>query len=455
MLFRRRRSLPALCFCLLVFCSLFFWQPVRTLLAPSHKATGRKFPLTDRYVNGQKGRGGRWYIPPSWQQHDESLPLVQHLQSGNASILNAAEYVLDLALHRESFLNNSHIPLVVHQTWYTLESERWPSLVQDRVERWIESATGGGEGRRHGPEMAWFLWDDEGLDALIEEYEPHLHEAFGSLPYPVEKADVFRVAVLKWFGGVYADIDTDPLRHPYSWVYDTDLLPWTESGSDMVHTLHKPANLTQAVSTRISDHHRSKLSPEALELALNPKIASVGAIFGIEADNPPAPDSTYWRMGYFFPVQITNWAMALSPLHPAADAYLQALESAIARNRDVLPTIDPLELTGPPALTSAVSTFAKQSRTELSWDALSSRLDDHAGGRGKIVAGDILILPITGFSPGRGRFHNMGSMGFTHQNARLSHAANGSWRKKDLKVEIGKFCRVTLGLCRDWKKIPS
>ena len=50
--------------------------------------------------------------------------------------------------------------------------------------------------------MAWFLWDDDGIDELMKMYEAPLYDDFQRLPYPVEKADVLRVVVLKWFGGV-------------------------------------------------------------------------------------------------------------------------------------------------------------------------------------------------------------------------------------------------------------
>lgn len=45
-----------------------------------------------------------------------------------------------------------------------------------------------------------FLWDDLGIASLMNTFEPDLN--YGVLPHPVERADVFRVAVLKWFGGV-------------------------------------------------------------------------------------------------------------------------------------------------------------------------------------------------------------------------------------------------------------
>jgi len=182
---------------------------------------------------------------------------------------------------------------------------------------------------------------------------------------------------------------------------------------------------------------------------------SVNAIFGIEADNLRDPDDTYWRMGYTYAVQITNWALAMSPHHAAANQFLETLSANITMNQDNLRNVDPLDLTGPPALTAAVRRVAERDDTQLSWDALSARYGDAVGGRGKVVAGDALILPITGFSPGRGWFQNMGSKGFSHQNARLRHEAAGSWKNMDVKVHYGKLCRQMFGMCKDWKKISE
>lgn len=238
------------------------------------------------------------------------------------------------------------------------------------------------------------------------------------------------------------------MKHPFSWVHDADLLPWTEAPSQRSHTLHEPKRAYDNIGGNASSFDKVIISGFRAEPSIN-------AIFGIEADNHPAPDPTYWRMGYNFAVQVTNWALAMAPHHPVADQFIVSLRSAISLHRDNLSVVDPLDITGPPALTSAIRSVAQQSCPEFSWDALTGRNGDQPGGRGKVVAGDTLILPITGFNPGRGWFQNMGSQSITHENARLRHAAAGSWRAKDLKVEYGKLCRQLFGLCRDWKKIPQ
>lgn len=86
--------------------------------------------------------------------------------------------------------------------------DAWPAVMKERVETWIRTAVQGGLDSLYGPEMAWFLWDDDGIDKLFEKYEPDSYKYFQQLPYPVEKADVFRVVVLKWFGGVVSPVTT-------------------------------------------------------------------------------------------------------------------------------------------------------------------------------------------------------------------------------------------------------
>ena len=50
--------------------------------------------------------------------------------------------------------------------------------------------------------MAYFFWEDDGVLLLLDEFEPDFVRQFRSLPSNVERADVFRILVLKWFGGI-------------------------------------------------------------------------------------------------------------------------------------------------------------------------------------------------------------------------------------------------------------
>lgn len=191
-------------------------------------------------------------------------------------------------------------------------------------------------------------------------------------------------------------------------------------------------------------------------------------------------------MGYSYPVQLTQWALASSSNHPVllqfmeilthylqdiAEDYGGDLKSPNALRE--LRRLGPLSLTGPVAITTATQSWL-ETKVGLRWNALTGL---HDGGRSKLVE-DILILPITGFryvpsfftfldmstssfewvspnvstSPGRGRYGNMGSKPVSDPSARVWHRAQGSWRSFNIKVEYGKFCRTVFAMCREWSK---
>ena len=127
-------------------------------------------------------------------------------------------------------------------------------------------------------------------------------------------------------------------------------------------------------------------------------------MFGIEADCPPDTD-TYWRMGYNYPIQLTQWALASAPGHPVLSRFMDNLsfrlqEIAGRHGGDLrspsaskeLKSCDPVVLTGPGAITVASRSWLAET-AGLRWNALSGL---HDGGRSKLVE-DVLILPITGF----------------------------------------------------------
>jgi mannosyltransferase OCH1-like enzyme len=284
--------------------------------------------------------------------------------------------------------------------------------------------------------MAYFLWDDDGVLQLLKEYEPAFLETFEELPANVERTDVFRILVSKYIGGIYADIDTEPLKAPAKWVSPSDITPW----SDPLTDTHYPS--LKGTSPHPSTH------------------APVSILLGIEADCPPKAD-TYWRMGYSYPLQLTQWALASAPNHPVLTRFMHYLTlhlqqisehhgGNLKRASKELASIDPVVLTGPAAVTLAAKSWLAE-KCGLRWNALTGLQD---GGKAKLVE-DVLILPITAFSPGRGRYGNMGSKPISDPAARVLHHAQGSWRKLDLKVQLGKLCRTLLGRCRDWSTVPD
>ena len=91
-------------------------------------------------------------------------------------------------------MSHSSIPLILHQTWKNRRIDSWSNLLRESVEKWLEYVV--------SDDMAYFFWEDDGIMRLLAEFEPDFVDSFAALPANVERTDVFRILVLKWFGGI-------------------------------------------------------------------------------------------------------------------------------------------------------------------------------------------------------------------------------------------------------------
>lgn len=91
-------------------------------------------------------------------------------------------------------MSYSAIPLILHQTWKNRNIETWSELLRACTEKWLEQVL--------STNMAYFFWEDNGIMLLLAEFESDLVGSFVSLPVDVERTDLFRIVVLKWFGGI-------------------------------------------------------------------------------------------------------------------------------------------------------------------------------------------------------------------------------------------------------------
>ncbi|KAG6005991.1 hypothetical protein E4U21_007484 [Claviceps maximensis] len=419
----------------LLISTIFFSLIVWFLLAHHRPASRRivdeqqlrtQYPNAYKHIHSFKGKGGAWYIPPQWLDNGQAIP---------TTIVEAVELASSIAKsHPDRHIPFSNIPLLVHQKWNTARLNGTKEDIVFFVEQWLNNSMAPAPG---SSPMAYFLWDDDGVSALVNKYEKDFANDFMQVFSPVEQVDIFRIIVCKWFGGIYGDIDTKPLRHPSTWIKSSDISEWTDELTGKSYGLNQIAlNRLQQVSggTR-----------------------PVNAIWGIECDTDPETDA-HWRYGYTFAVQLTNWALASAPKHPILQYFMEQLvrKAGEAKTAALQTTsgnvsqlhYDPLTRTGPAAVTEATSRWLRK-HEGLRWDAVTGLKDD---GKTKL-AGDVLILPITGFSPIRGSHSRMGEKSWSHPDARLAHIAMGSWHHTNLIVEYGKFCRTFFGMCRDWPKM--
>lgn len=101
-------------------------------------------------------------------------------------------------------------------------------------------------------------------------------------------------------------------------------------------------------------------------------------------------------MGYTYPIQLTQWALASAPDHPALKQFMENLRQEVRLEKEATTydsnRVDPLTRTGPAAVTLATLMWLENT-IGFRWSALTGLKD---GGKSKLVE-DTLILPITGF----------------------------------------------------------
>lgn len=101
-------------------------------------------------------------------------------------------------------------------------------------------------------------------------------------------------------------------------------------------------------------------------------------------------------MGYTYPVQLTQWALASAPDHPALKQFMENLRVEVRLEKEATSydpnRADPLTRTGPAAVTLATLMWLEYG-SGFRWNSLTGLKD---GGKSKLVE-DALILPITGF----------------------------------------------------------
>lgn len=132
-----------------------------------------------------------WYIPPEWIDKHQSPP---------KTIIEAAQLVSKaVQSHPDRHMPFSTIPLVIHQKWNTARLDGMNARIIAFIEEWLADSISPPLGTSP---MAYFLWDDEGVLSLVQKYEQHFLNDFIQVFSPVEKVDIFRVMVCKWFGGI-------------------------------------------------------------------------------------------------------------------------------------------------------------------------------------------------------------------------------------------------------------
>ncbi|EZF78126.1 hypothetical protein H105_00748 [Trichophyton soudanense CBS 452.61] len=266
-------------------------------------------------------------------------------------------------------------PGYIWQTWkYTPADGEFDPMLRPLEASWTELHPG----------FVHQVVDDESaiyfLKYLYSSF-PEIIEAYESLPLPVLKADFFRYLILHARGGIYSDIDTTALRSATEWI---------------------PATFDRS---------------------------TFGLVVGIEAD----PDRADWAKWYSRRIQFCQWTIQSKPGHPVlrdviasiTEDALRMKEEGILTKKDMDKSI--VEFTGPAVWTDAVFRHLNDPLIFPSEDGKLRNISAHhfTGMTKQKQVGDVVVLPITSFSPG---VQQMGSEEADSDMAFVQHEFSGTWK---------------------------
>lgn len=308
---------------------------------------------------------------PSQDAGSQQQPLKQP-PPPNASLAERLRYHFPYSLETK-------FPAYIWQTWkYTPASVWFDRDLRKQEASWTDL----------NPNFVHQVIPDDTVRYLIKYLYgsvPEVLEAFDALPLAVLKADFFRYLVLLARGGVYSDIDTTALKPVLDWL------------------------------------------PSTLDLS------TVGFVVGIEAD----PDRPDWADWYSRRVQFCQWTIQSKPGHPIlidivsyiTQETLRMKNAGILKKGKMDKTI--VEFTGPAAWTDAVFRYFNDpeyfsiepgSTHNLTYEDFTNQVEYQK-------VGDVVVLPITSFSPGVNQMNAQGTddpMAFVEHDfeGKLSHIAD-------------------------------
>jgi alpha 1,6-mannosyltransferase len=241
----------------------------------------------------------------------------------------------------------SKFPAYIWQTWKVTPGDgKFPEDYRGSEASWTEL---------HPGFVHEVISDDVAPHLMKHLYAsiPEVLEAYESLPMAVMKADFFRYLILLARGGIYTDIDTTALKGATEWV---------------------PVSVPRS---------------------------TYGMVIGIEAD----PDRPDWAQWYSRRIQFCQWTIQAKPGHPVLrDIVANITEETLRRKKagKLRPEQKGIvEFTGPARWTDTIfHYFNNPSYFDLSTGKGNITWEHFTGIKTAKKVGDVVILPITSFSPG-------------------------------------------------------
>ncbi|QPG76756.1 hypothetical protein FOA43_004150 [Brettanomyces nanus] len=331
------------------------------------------------------------------------------------------------------------IPRSVWQTWKCSEDDPdFPSGYTVPHQSW----------KLLNPKSDVFLISDDHVDSFISNTFadiPEIVRTFEMLPKNILRADFFRYLVIFARGGTYSDLDTVCLKPIDSWA---------------------------AFDPKYNDNGKNNKSEEKISKSDDDghsMFTSVGLIMGIEAD----PDRPDWADWYARRIQFCQWTIQGKTGHPLLRELIIRIvqETERKQNMGKLKTVegkdkggDIMQWTGPAIFTDTVLDYLNNvmsngqsgdgygigskywlqnkkykvtkpemgengeplnsDRQEINWKTFTNMQQP-------LIIDDVMVLPITSFSPGVGQ---MGSKSIKNPLAYVQHLFGGTWKPRDERM---------------------
>ncbi|SCV04136.1 LAMI_0H13696g1_1 [Lachancea mirantina] len=358
------------------------------------------------------------------------------------------------------------IPRRVWQTWKCpLDSPEFPAKARKYAQEWIQSI-------KHSMGYDYALVPDDRIMPLLQNIYggvPQVIQAFEALPLPILKADFFRYLILYARGGIYSDLDTVPLKTLTDWP-SVNGASWLVAETPIKYKNFKATDSQVAQEPGFvigieadpdrpdwNEHYARRIQfcqwtiqskpghPLLRELILNITATTLGST--VARGKYPAPK-------FEFPKEIPLQDYSINCRDKKLnDAQFSCNEKKTPKNTD---HADIMNWTGPGAFSDAVMAYLNNlihtnddiliinnnmkgdssddsSTTKKFYRKITEGLQ--AGNffqwefftliKEPVVVDDVMVLPITSFSPDVG---HMGSGSSTDEIALVKHMFEGSWK---------------------------
>ncbi|KUJ09217.1 glycosyltransferase family 32 protein [Mollisia scopiformis] len=374
MLTFRRALIVAACFiCMLYLVTRSHTSLPTDRIPPQDSLHNQK---NNNNVDAQTTRTGH---VPTTSSYDNRLPLKKP-NAGSQQLLQdmSKASLRDKLAYQFPYDVEKKFPAYIWQTWkYTPASGEFGENFRPAEASWSE---------KHPGFIHEVITDQVAVHLLRHLYAsvPEVLDAYQSLPLPVLKADFFRYLILLARGGIYSDIDTYALKSAAEWLPD------------------------------------------------NVPREAIGLVVGIEAD----PDREDWAMWYSRRIQFCQWTIQAKAGHPVLREIVANIteETLHKKKTGLLKNFKDnkvIEFTGPAVWTDTIFDFMNDERYfDMSTSKGNITWRDFTGMTAAKKVGDLVVLPITSFSPG---VQQMGAEDYDHPMAFVKHEFEGTWKPENLR----------------------